>query len=119
MATCVYSSEPNTYNRCDGLTCDHDAVCASSCCVSGQCDAYWCSGGIGLEVWLWAIGVLCILTLAIFMCYKARRHIKEDDKKDELRKKYLSEVLTHDIAESDEEEDGDVEKKEEYKDVGL
>ena len=53
------------------------------------------------------------------MCYKAGRHIKEDDKKDELRKKYLSEVLTHDIAESDEEEDGDVEKKEEYKDVGL
>ena len=85
-ATCVYSSEVNSYNRCDGLSCDHDAVCASGCCISGLCDAYWCSGGVGLEVWLLILGALCILMLSIFVCLKARRRIKEDDHKDKLRK---------------------------------
>ena len=73
-------------------------------------------------IWVWLIAILCVLTLAIIACLKARKQIAEDKVKENMRKQFLQTVLTHDLPDEEDEEVKNgkkEEKKAPFKDVSL
>ena len=119
---CLAEFKPNAYNLCEGLKCDRDAMCAGGCCVGQLCNASYCEGDSNWMIWVWLIAILCVLTLAIIACLKARKQIAEDKVKENMRKQFLETVLTHDLPDEQDDElkkNNKEEKKAPFKDVTL
>ena len=115
---CVNSKEPNTYNLCKGMFCDHDAVCASGCCVASQCNNYYCNGD-SQNVFYQLAAFLVILAIMMFVCCKSRKRIKENKRLEQIRIMHTSDLLNHDFPPEEVDDKGRLVLQEGFHEVTL